>query len=217
VAEQDPLGVAGARGGRAAREYDLDRTTAFSDGVFAIAVTLVALTIEVPTVSEANESQLPDEISKIAPQVLCYLLTFLVLGRFWLLHHRLFGDLDRLDGRLSVLNLAYLAFVGIFPFTAELLSDYGDQPIAVALYAVGVGLVSLIGTAMTSYALGRGLIGEGERRDEAERGRHAGIWLAGVFLVSAGIAFISPSVAIATWVILVVARGGTHAVSTVTK
>nr|MBA3301869.1 DUF1211 domain-containing protein [Thermoleophilaceae bacterium] len=89
------------------REYDLNRTTAFSDGVFAIAITLLVLNVEIGT----NEPALGEALSALLPEIFSYALSFAVIGRYWVLHHRLFGDLEGVDGRLTTLNLAFLAFV----------------------------------------------------------------------------------------------------------
>ncbi len=196
--------------------YDLDRTTAFSDGVFAIAITLIVLTIEVPNVADEHLRELPEELADTAPQLLTYFVTFLVMGRFWLLHHRLFGDLVGIDGRLSVINLAYLSLIAVFPFTAELLSSYGSQPSAVAVYAVGVGLVAAFDSLMTWYALNNALI-DPEAREETRDGLRVGGMISIVFFVSAPIAFLSTTAAFCTWAVTVLFGVGRRAAGRLAK
>ena len=198
------------------RLYDLDRTTAFSDGVFAIAITLIVLTIDVPNVADAHLRELPDELADTAPQLLTYFVTFLVMGRFWLLHHRLFGGLVGIDGRLSAINLAYLSLIAVFPFTAELLSSYGSQPSAVAVYAVGVGLVAAFDSLMTWYALNNALI-DPDARAESHDGLRIGGMISIVFFVSAPIAFVSTAAAFCTWALSILLGVGRRAAGRLAK
>jgi uncharacterized membrane protein len=69
---------------------DLGRINAFTDGVMAVAITLLVLNIEVPQVPD---SQLPGQLDELLPSVLAYALSFAIVGRFWVIHHRLFETL----------------------------------------------------------------------------------------------------------------------------
>ena len=135
------------------RQYDLDRTTAFSDGVFAIAITLLVLNIEIGT----DEPDLGEALADLLPQIFSYAISFAVIGRYWVLHHRLFGDLAYVDGTLTTLNLVYLGFVGFLPFPTEVLGEYGDEAHAVALYAATTAIVAVLGVVMRVYSINHGL------------------------------------------------------------
>ena len=109
------------------REYaetEFNRVVAFSDGVFAIAITLLVLTLEIP----GGVDDLGQELRDRAEEFFAYGLSFAVLGKFWITHHSFFGSLARFDARLMVLNLLYLAFIALVPFTSDLLGDYRTRP-----------------------------------------------------------------------------------------
>jgi uncharacterized membrane protein len=170
--------------------------------VFAIAITLLVLNFDTPAV--ADES-LGEEIVDLWPSLLAYFLSFAVVGRFWIVHHRVFAGVESFDSRLLTLNLAYLAFVVLVPFTTEVLGEYGNTSSAVVTYASVIGIAALINWLMIRHILHAGHVTE-ERREHTEpfAGR-AGLINPGVFLASIPIAFASPYAAEAMWVLLSVA------------
>jgi uncharacterized membrane protein len=91
---------------------ELDRVSAFSDGVFAIAITLLVLNIEVPTVAGPK---LGDALRDPWDPLLAYGIGFAVMGAFWYAHHKLFSRLARSDSRLVLASLTLLASVGLMP------------------------------------------------------------------------------------------------------
>jgi uncharacterized membrane protein len=129
-------------------EVEFSRIVAFSDGVFAIAITLLVLSFEVP----GSGAQLEQGLEKQLPDLLAFVLSFAVLARVWVFHHRLFGALDQFDGRLIALNFLYLAFIILVPFTSDLIGEYGNERIAAIIYAVNMGVVGLVGAVMLEYA-----------------------------------------------------------------
>jgi uncharacterized membrane protein len=178
---------------------EFSRIVAFSDGVFAIAITLLVLALEIPPDADVGEA-----LRERGAEFFAYFLSFAVVGRFWMAHHRIFGSIARFDTNLVVINLAYLAFIALVPFTSEVLGNYSDDSTGVAIYAANLTAVSLISWAMIRYSYGRGLM-----REEAEeyRIRFAGggaLVVAAVFAVSIPLAFLSPTVAMISWVSLFV-------------
>ena len=139
------------------REAEFNRLLAFSDGVFAIAITLLVLQLEVP----ANAADLGPELEDALPDLFAFALSFAVLGRFWwAFHHRLFSGLTEFDGPLVGLNFLYLALVTLVPFTSDVLGEYGDHSEAVIVYAANLGLLGLVGAVMVRYAFSHGLMGK---------------------------------------------------------
>jgi uncharacterized membrane protein len=127
-------------------ERELDRIGAFSDGVFAIAITLLVLNIEVPSVPG---SQLGRALSDLTGDIVTFGIGFAVIGIFWIEHHRLFSRLGRSNARLLFANLVLLALIALMPFTTGVLGRY-DEPVAVALYAGNVG-VALLADGVTEW------------------------------------------------------------------
>lgn len=122
-----------------------DRVEAFSDGVFAIAITLLVLEIRVP---EGDEGRLGHELLAIWPSYAAYAISFLTIGVMWLHHHHLMMFLATVDRGLLYRNLALLAVVGFLPFPTALLARYStatdsnDQRAAVAAYGLTMILLS---------------------------------------------------------------------------
>ena len=181
-----------ARGARSAESIDFTRIVAFTDGVFAIAITLLVLNFDVPDLPEAREYGLGEYLGQLWGDVGAYFLTFAVVGRLWLVHHRLFSSLDSFDARLLVLNLAYLSMIALAPFPAELLGDYGDQPVPVAIYAAVLGAAAALNWVMARHSIRAGHIHPDRRAAAEPWGRKRALHIPGVFLVAIPVAFLSP-------------------------
>src|SRR5215208_4825219 len=108
------------------QETDFGRVVAFTDGVFAVAATLLVFAIDVPVGDHDITGRVLDEW----PDVLAYFLSFAVIGRLWLAHHRFFSVLHRFDPWLLRLNLLFISLVALVPFTTQLLSDHGGDAVA---------------------------------------------------------------------------------------
>ncbi len=137
-----------------AEETQLARIGAFSDGIFAIAMTLLVLTIEIPKIPDnLVSSELPKRLGEIfTTDLFAYFLSFAVIAIYWRIHHALFARIVRFDARLIFLNFVLLAFVALIPFPTQLISDYGDSPYAIATYAMSLTLVSVAALGLHYYA-----------------------------------------------------------------
>ena len=123
---------------------DVDRVIAFSDGVFAIAITLLVLSLEVPDVTDKN---LGEALKDLTPELFTYALSFAVVGMYWMAHHRTFRLVTRIDRTLLWINLVLLGFVALLPFPTEILGKYGDTSLGVVVYTasiVAVGSMSVL-------------------------------------------------------------------------
>ncbi len=131
-----------------------NRLEAFSDGVFAIAITLLVIEIRPPTLAEGES--LAHGLWDQWPSYLGYLLSFLVLGVMWLNHHRIFEPVRRVDGTVLVLNLNLLLWAVLIPFPTAVVADFlrdggDDAKTAVALYG---GVILLAAIAFTALFVG---------------------------------------------------------------
>ena len=184
-------------------EVEFNRIVAFSDGVFAIAITLLVLGLFIPEGVQDVTQKLLDQESDL----LAYAISFAVIGRFWLAHHRFFAVLERFDNTLMTLNLVYLAFIALVPFTSQVLGDYGDHTSAVVLYAVNMVCVTLAFQAQISYSYRRQLVRPAAREMERRYGVPANFIVTGVFVASIPVAFVSTTAATLIWIaIFVVGR-----------
>jgi uncharacterized membrane protein len=121
------------------------RLEAFSDGVFAIAITLLVLDIHVPEPS--STADLARELGAQWPSYVAYAVSFLTIGIIWINHHAMFHRLRAIDHGIMIRNLALLLCVGLLPFTTALMADYlkeaQGQHLAAAIYSGSFLLMSL--------------------------------------------------------------------------
>lgn len=174
---------------------EFSRIVAFSDGVFAIAITLLVLGLLIPEGQENLTKTLLDQDADLV----AYAISFAVIGRLWISHHRFFATLERFDGGLMGLNLVYLAFLVLVPFTSQVLGDYSHQTAAVVLYAINLACVSLTFQAQIIYAYHRNLVWPEARESERAAGP-ANFVVAIVFLASIPVAFLSTTTATVMWI-----------------
>ncbi|HET7574351.1 MAG TPA: TMEM175 family protein [Solirubrobacterales bacterium] len=185
-------------------EVEFSRIVAFSDGVFSIAITLLVLNLSLEKGLANGEvaGALWDQREHLA----AFAISFAVIGRFWVIHHRFFGEVKAFDGRLIALNLFYLAWIVLIPFSSEVLGEYGDATAGVVLYSVNIAAVVLIGVLMATDARRAGLVAWDDS-DHAQFLARGG-WTAGVFLLSIPLAFLAPGATPLVWLALFVDPGG---------
>ena len=181
-----------------AAEEGIGRILALSDGVFAIALTLLILDIAVPATTTNND--LAKVLLDLWPRYLAFALSFLVISRFWVIHRQAFRLIVRGDPALVWLNLLLLLFISFLPFPTAVLGEHTGSPAAAVLYAVAVCLTSAASAAYFWYASGRGnLLGPdvGSAYIRALRARA----LSGpvFFALTVPIAAFAPYVAAAVW------------------
>lgn len=184
------------------------RLEAFSDGVFAIATTLLILEVKVPDIEHEN---LFDGLGELWPSYLAYIVGFFTIGVMWINHHFLIGLFERISRELLFTNLAFLGVVAFIPFPTAVIGEYlaegsTDQLTAAAvLYGVVMLILSVAFTALwflayrtpeivrdhvaTPRAISRGL-------------QFSAISIA-VYAVAIVVAFFAPLVALALFVLVV--------------
>jgi uncharacterized membrane protein len=186
---------------------ELDRIVFFSDAVFAIAITLLVLDIHVPEIPERLvDEQLPGRLLALWPKYLSYVLSFVVILMYWMAHHITFRAIKRYDRTLIWLNSLFLMCIAFLPFPTSLLGEYGDNQLAVAIYAASVAVARLLLTAVWWYASsGHRLIDESFPESTIRIYLVRGLAVALAFVISIGISFFSVSAATYFWILLVVA------------
>jgi uncharacterized membrane protein len=115
-------------------------------------------------------------------------------------HHTFFRDLEKIDGRITLLNLAYLGFVAFLPYPTRIVGQFGGEPASIALYAITVAIIATIGGIMRTYALREGLLSEQGRTELA--GREHWAIVPAIFLASIPVAYASPKLAELLWLLL---------------
>ncbi len=147
----------------------LERLTFFSDAVFAIAMTLLVIEIKVPEIHALSDRELGQALLRQIPKYVGFVISFIVVARFWVGHHRVMGLLRATSPRLIWANLIFLLMVAFMPFPTAVLSEYVELRVAVGLYTgwlvlLGIANRWVIQTALKDPALLRDDADPGERR-----------------------------------------------------
>ena len=179
-------------------EVEFSRIVAFSDGVFAIAITLLVLGLAIDP--GLKDGEVADAIWNQWDNFLAFAISFAVIGRFWLVHHRFFGEVQAFDGRLLALNMLYLASIVLIPFSSQVLGEYGGVTASVVLYAANLSAVVLIGLWLTADAHRAGLTTADAATQRESWIRSA--YIAAVFLASIPVAFVFAGFAQLMWLVL---------------
>lgn len=182
---------------RTEQEFDYDRTVALSDGVFAIAATLLILNVANP-----EGGSFADRFQDVIPDLGAYALSFAVIGMLWMRHHALYRDLRHIDGGLVRLNLLYLGLIAFIPFPTGLLSDQGDTSFAVVTYAATLALTAFLAGWTRAYVKRHGLLKPDSLSAREPLSRV--LLIGAVFAISIPIAFVSPEAAKWSWLLLLV-------------
>jgi uncharacterized membrane protein len=183
-------------------ERQFERLVFFSDAVFAIAITVLVLDLKAP-LGPHGELRLAGAISG----VVSFLISFFVIGRYWIAHHSLFGALHREDGPLRALNLVFLASVVFLPFPTSVLETFTASRTTVDFYALSVGAVGLLQVCLCLVARRSGLMRPGETRGGTMQTVAQSLPAPVVFLVSVAVAQVSPRSAMLLWVAILPAGG----------
>lgn len=185
---------------------NLGRILALSDGVFAIALTLLVLNIEVPEIPEdLVTAELPGELLDLWPKFLSYVLSFLVILFYWMAHHSIFGVIRDHDTVLVWLNSLFLMCVAFLPFPTALLGEYGDQQLVVVIYAGSLAVTRLLLSSVWWYVSGKPHLAEIDMDASIRRIFHIRAWaIPTIFLVSIAISFLSVTAAVYSWLLLVI-------------
>jgi uncharacterized membrane protein len=192
-----------------ARAMSKHRIEALTDGVYAIAITLLVLDLRVPhTIDVTNEHELLVELAKLFPNFVAWLISFFVLAIFWYAQNRLFQWLKATDGRLNWLIIVSLLFVCFLPFASSLTGQFAGMFAAQAVYAA-----TMVGMALASMSIVRHIWRHPELcHDPMPRGHYvAAMFRSFGIIVSAGtalgIAFWKPLFATFAFMLMIVFTG----------
>lgn len=108
------------------KEFQLERLILFSDAVFAIAITLLVIEIKIPEIhgADISDTVLLNELKHLIPKFIGFLISFLFIGLYWTIHHRMFGYVTNYSPALLRLNLLFLFFIALMPFSTGFYSEY---------------------------------------------------------------------------------------------
>jgi uncharacterized membrane protein len=137
------------------KEFQLERLILFSDAVFAIAITLLVIEIKIPELprNEVTDNHILNKLGHLIPKFVGFLVSFLLIGLYWVVHHRLFGYVINFTPKLIWLNILFLLFIALMPFSTGFYSEYAGLPIItpVIFYSGNVAMLGIINFFMWRY------------------------------------------------------------------
>jgi len=181
----------------------VDRLVFFSDAVIAIIITLMVLEVRLPALPEhASDAEILQALGKLWPKYLAVVLSFLVIGLFWTLHHRRFNWVRRVDAPLVWLNLVYLLALACVPFATSLSAEHPGRTSTI-VYAGVLALASIISSLLWAIVgRRREIMASAVASREMRLATQMSLVSAGVFLVSIGVALWRPGVAQYIWLLV---------------
>jgi uncharacterized membrane protein len=201
------------------QKYGISRLVAFCDGIFGFAITLLITTIPFSLgnlVSSATNEQVIAALGILLPSFYAYVLSFYIVGNYWVVHHRIFRQIIKYDSVLLWLNLTLLLFIVFLPVPTALLGRYGNNSLITALYALTNAIIASLFLVMEWYAcFHHRLIPPSVDEKMIRYGYMRALIPIGIFVLSIGLAFLNPQLAKLSWIAIflirpIVLRGRDH-------
>jgi uncharacterized membrane protein len=182
------------------------RIAALVDGIFAVAMTLLVLDLKLPEGTKlSNDTAVWRQLFQLTGRFSTYALSFVVLGTYWIGHHSLFHFVRRVSRGMLWLNLLFLLFITLLPFSTNLLSGHSHLQIPVVVYGINLLLIFIISLLQLLYL---------ERHPELSHDQLSPSWIANsrrrlvipmvIVVTSIAISFYKPKIAMsAYWLLLV--------------
>jgi uncharacterized membrane protein len=184
-----------------------ERLQTLADGVFAIVMTLLVLELGVEGIAEtANNAGVIHGLLEMWPKFLIYGLSFLILGIFWVIHHTLFDTILHYNTTLIWLNILFLLFVALIPFSTALFGEYGAMQITALIYGANMLFIFGSGWAIWAYVTGKRRLVDKDLEPAVVRGGSLmGLFYAIIMLSAMGISFLNPAISFFIYGFIVVA------------
>lgn len=189
-----------------AKKAKTSRIGALSDGVFSIVMTLLVIELAVPEIPKLLAAeQLHLKLLEMWPKFAAYVLSFIMLGTLWAFHHILFQHIKRVNEKVVWVNMIYLMFIALIPFSTAMLGEYTWLTItAVVFYGANLFLLSLTTNILWWYvAKNKYLLNEDVSPAEIKQIKITTGATSILLLLTMGLSFISPYIGVAIYILIV--------------
>lgn len=187
-----------ARARRGRRLFGVERLNALTDGLLAIVLTLLVLDLKLPEV--ADQSHILDDLADNYHDFIAWLISFIVIARFWVIHHGITARMSRCHVGTLTLNFLFLGLVTLMPFTASLIGTYKvSEPWSTAFFATNLAVASIALGLFARHVAREPELWEPDAEEgelDWHRRQHLYV-LPAVALAAAGLAFVEPFLAVA--------------------
>ena len=167
-----------------------NRLETLVDGIFAIAMTLLVLSIEIPSAQFHQAADFQIYIISLLPKILIYFLSFILLGIFWMNHH-VFFVIKRTNQTILWINIIWLMFIALIPFSTSLVSSFGQYQLSQIFFDLNILFIGLLYYINWNYAVKKGYIAE-EFLPYDKPVKKSNLFTPLIALVAIGLSFINP-------------------------
>jgi len=193
-----------------------DRVEALSDGLFAVALTLLILDVKVPEVREVPAGVLPAFL-QILPRIGIYVLSYLVVGYCWIWHHLTFAVIVRATRALLWINLLMLIAVSFLPFSTAFVARYPSTRTSVAVYGLNLLWFSVMLNVLWTHAMRNGLLAQELDEATITASTRRGYFVTVLCVIAIALGFVNPYLGLAIFVLIPIGYIATGSRNTVAE
>ena len=186
----------------------LEHVVSFGDAIFAFSITFMAVLIDIPNLpANLSQSEVIQSLAEdLGPRFAIYVISFFVIGLYWISYHQIFNHIEGSHGVIVWLNLVFLFFITIIPFAVNLQVDYGFYQVIFILYALVLTFGGLTLTLIWLHARKNRLIDNTVSHIEIQNVLLESILLPSVFVISILISIVDLQIAYYFWMVIIPAK-----------
>lgn len=186
-----------------------ERIVLFSDAIFAVSITLLVLQIPIP-VNQPGRKLINDLVNQ-SPMFISYVVSFFVIGRFWIKHISFFNHIKRFNMSLVWLNFAYMVSVSFIPYPTAVYGTHSDDIVALIMYAAAIMVAGYLSSILWLYALRKPeLLVKDVTSNEIIHHLIISLIMPTAFLISIFLVFINPVLVPFLWIIFAIVGSFLH-------
>jgi TMEM175 potassium channel family protein len=192
-------------------QLKVEHILTFADAIFAFSITFMAVSIHIPELPRnLTEAQVIDELLKSIPEFEIYLISFFVIGIYWITYHQLFNHIEGSTSTLTWLTLVFLFFITLIPFATNLQIGFGQYQITFILFALVLTIGGFLQTIIWAYATKNKLTEDSLTHGEIHYTLLESIASPVIFLLSILVSFIDIQFAYYFWILIIPAKITLH-------
>jgi len=189
------------------RQIRLEHVTSFADAIFAFSITFMAITINIPNLAQnLTQAQVIDKLSESLPEFEIYVISFFMIGIYWIAYHQIFNHIVGSHQITTWLTLVFLFFITLIPLATNMQIGYGSYQIVFVLYALVLTIAGALSTIIWLHATKNKLINQNMTQIEIHCVLLESTPFPAVFLLSILVSFIDLQIAYYFWLVIIPAK-----------
>lgn len=189
------------------RQIRLEHVTSFADAIFAFSITFMAITINIPNLAQnLTQAQVIDKLSESLPEFEIYVISFFMIGIYWIAYHQIFNHIVGSHQITTWLTLVFLFFITLIPLATNMQIGYGSYQIVFVLYALVLTIAGALSTIIWLHATKNKLINQNMTQIEIHCVLLESTLSPAVFLLSILVSFIDLQIAYYFWLVIIPAK-----------